>query len=130
MPHSIQILVAVALGGAVGASGRHLVSHAMLRLLGSDFPWGTLLVNVAGSFLMGALIEAAALKLNLTLEMRAFLVVGILGGFTTFSAFALDAVILFERGELLTSFLYVMASVTLSISALFVGLSITRGVLT
>ena len=73
MSHSIQVLIAVALGGAVGATGRHLMSGMMLRLLGSDFPWGTLLVNVSGSFLIGVLIEAAALKFNLSLEMRAFL---------------------------------------------------------
>lgn len=100
-----------------------------MRLLGTSFPWGTLVVNVLGSFLLGVLIEVAALKLSLTLEMRAFLAVGVLGGFTTFSSFALDAVTLFERGTLLLSFSYVMFSVVLSISALFAGLALMRVVL-
>jgi CrcB protein len=130
MPQSLNILVAVSLGGAVGAGARHLTSGLFLRLLGSSFPWGTLVVNVLGSFLMGVLIELAALKLNLTLEARAFLAVGVLGGFTTFSSFALDAVTLFERGALMSSFVYILASVILAISALFLGLAFTRGILT
>lgn len=130
MPQALQITLAVALGGAIGAAGRHLVSSWAIRLFGLNFPWGTLIVNVAGSFLMGVLIEAAALRLNLTMEARAFLAVGILGGFTTFSTFALDAVTLFERGQLVPSFLYVVSSVVLAIGALFVGLALTRLVLT
>ncbi len=130
MPQALQITLAVALGGAVGAASRHLVSTWMIRLMGLGFPWGTLLVNVLGSFLMGVLIEAAALKLNLSLEARAFLAVGVLGGFTTFSTFALDAITLFERGQLLPSFLYIVSSVVLAIAALFAGLAIMRAVLT
>ena len=80
----------VALGGALGASGRYLTGVWAVRLLGHGFPYGTLIVNVFGCFLMGALVEAAALKLSLSQEMRAFLTTGVLGGFTTFSAFALD----------------------------------------
>lgn len=129
MAHSLQVLLAVALGGALGASGRHLVSRLMLHWFGSAFPWGTFTVNVAGSFLMGVLIETAALKLDLSNEMRAFLFVGILGGFTTFSSFALDAVTLFERGALMPSFLYVAGSVVLSLAGLFAGLSLMRWVL-
>ena len=130
MTHSFQVLLAVAFGGAIGASGRHLVSRAMVHLLGTGFPWGTLLVNVLGSFLMGVLIEAGALKLNLSNEARALIFVGILGGFTTFSTFALDAVTLYERGSLGLSFLYVLGSVTLAVSGLFAGLISMRWVLT
>jgi fluoride exporter len=130
MTHSLQVLLAVALGGALGASGRHLVSRAMVHLLGSGFPWGTLLVNVMGSILMGGLIELAALRLSLSIEMRAFLFVGILGGFTTFSTFALDAVSLYERGSLGPAFFYVLGSVTLAICGLFLGLAFMRWVLT
>ena len=130
MAHSLQVLLAVALGGALGASGRHLVSRGMVHLLGAGFPWGTLLVNVLGSFLMGVLIEMAALRLELSNEMRAFLFVGVLGGFTTFSTFALDTVSLYERGDLMASFLYVLGSVTLSVAGLFAGLAIMRSVLT
>lgn len=129
MAHSFQVLLAVALGGALGASGRHLMSRLMVHLLGTSFPWGTLLVNVLGSFLMGVLIEAAALRLDLSNEMRAFIFVGILGGFTTFSSFALDAVTLYERGALLPSFLYIMGSVTLAIGGLFAGLALMRWIL-
>lgn len=130
MTHSVQVLLAVALGGAVGASGRHLVSRAMVHLLGPGFPWGTLLVNVLGSLLMGVLIELAAQRLDLSNEMRAFLFVGILGGFTTFSTFALDAVTLYERGALGPAFVYVLGSVTLAICGLFMGLALMRWVLT
>lgn len=129
MAQSLQVLLAVALGGALGASGRHLVSRGMVHLLGTSFPWGTLVVNVVGCFLMGVLIESAALKLNLTNEMRAFLFVGLLGGFTTFSAFSLDAVTLVERGALMPAFLYILSSVTLSVLGLFAGLSLMRWVL-
>lgn len=130
MTHSLHMILAVAAGGALGASGRYLTSGFFLRLMGTGFPWGTLVVNIAGSFLMGVIIELAALRLNLTLEWRAFLVVGVLGGYTTFSAFTLDAVNLFERGELGMSFFYVLASVVLSITALFGGLALMRAVLT
>ena len=86
------MLLAVAFGGAVGAAGRHLVSGQIMRWAGGGFPWGTLTVNVLGSFLLGVLVEYLVLRWSATQEMRGFLVVGLLGGFTTFSAFSLDAV--------------------------------------
>lgn len=88
------------------------------------------MVNVLGSLAMGMLIELAALKLSMSLEMRAFVFVGLLGGFTTFSTFSLDAVTLFERGDVLPAFFYVLGSVIASISGLFLGLYIIRQVLT
>ena len=119
----------VALGGALGASGRYAAGVWATRLLGHGFPYGTLFVNVAGCFLMGALVEAAALKFSMSQEMRAFLTTGVLGGFTTFSAFALDFVVLYERKLAGTAALYLGASVVLSILALFAGLWLVRMIL-
>lgn len=130
MHSSLGITLAIAAGGALGAVGRHLVSRASVHLLGTGFPWGTVMVNVLGSFAMGALIELAALKLSMSLEMRAFIFVGLLGGFTTFSTFSLDAVTLFERGAVMPAFLYVLGSVVASVSGLFLGLYLIRQVLT
>lgn len=119
----------VALGGALGASGRYLTGVWAARLLGHGFPYGTLIVNVVGCFLMGAIVEAAALKWSLSQEMRAFLTTGVLGGFTTFSAFALDLAVLYERKATGLATLYLGASVFLSIAALFAGLWLVRAVL-
>ncbi len=119
----------VALGGAVGAACRHLVNLAALKLLGPAFPAGTLAVNVLGSLLMGFLAGWLALKYEGGGQaLRLFLATGILGGFTTFSAFSLDAVLLWERGDVLASVAYVLASVVLSIAALLLGLVIMRAV--
>ena len=90
---------AVVAGGAIGAGLRHLVNIGAIRLLGIGFPWGTLTVNIAGSFLMGLLIEALALRYSGSLELRAFLATGLLGGLTTFSAFSLDFAIQLQRGD-------------------------------
>ena len=87
----------VALGGAIGSAARYGVNVISGRLLGDAFPWHTLTVNVLGCFIMGLLVELMALKLNVGNEMRAFLTTGILGGFTTFSAFSLDFALLAER---------------------------------
>lgn len=122
----MKMLIAVALGGALGAVARYKVSGLMVALMGHGFPWGTLVVNVLGSFLMGVLVEFGALKLNLSQEMRALLAVGFLGAFTTFSTFALDVSVLTGRGETLHAGGYIAASVALSILALFGGLWIVR----
>lgn len=118
----------VALGGAIGASTRYFIGTQTLRLMGSGFPWGTLCVNVLGSFIMGVLVELMALKLNVSEDVRHFLFTGILGGFTTFSAFSLDFVALTERKAHLLAWTYLSASVTLSILALFAGLWLVRAV--
>jgi len=119
----------VALGGAIGASARYGVGVQAAKLLGFGFPWGTLIVNVAGSFAMGLLIELTALKFNVSQDMRAFLTIGILGGFTTFSAFSVEFSLLVERKEILLACLYAAGSFGLSIAALFVGLWLMRAVL-
>ena len=122
----MKTLLFVAAGGAIGASARYLVGVGSGRLLGYGFPWGTLTVNVLGCFIMGLLIEAMALRWSVSNEVRAFLTVGILGGFTTFSAFSADFALLFERDQYLAAGLYLAASVGLSIGALFLGLAIVR----
>ncbi len=116
----------VAAGGALGSAARHLVNVAAGRLLGPEFPWGTLAVNVAGSFVMGLLIALMALKMQVSQEVRAFLTTGVLGGFTTFSAFSLDFALLVERREAGLAALYVIASVGLSLAAIFAGLKLGR----
>lgn len=115
----------VAIGGALGASARYMTGIAMARLLGKGFPWGTLTVNVVGSFAMGALVVLLAhLGGN---RWAPFLMTGVLGGFTTFSAFSLDAVTLYERGQTGVAAGYVAVSVVASIAALFAGMSLARG---
>ena len=117
----------VALGGAIGAGGRHLVNLAALRAFGPAFPVGTLAVNVLGGLLMGLLAGYFALKYEGGGQgLRLFLATGILGGFTTFSAFSLDAVLLWERGAIGAAIFYVLASVVLSILALLLGLAMMR----
>ena len=125
----MKLMLFAAAGGAVGAAGRYLVGVAAVRLLGHGFPWGTLVVNIVGSLIMGALIEAVALRYSISNEMRTFLTTGILGGFTTFSAFSLDFAILIERKAHGLAALYLCASVALSIGALFAGLYLARSLL-
>ena len=117
----------VALGGALGASCRHLANLLALRLVGPGFPAGTLAVNVLGGFLMGILAGFLALRYQSGGQgIRLFLATGLLGGFTTFSAFSLDAVLLWQRGEMAAALGYVVASVALSILALIGGLAVAK----
>jgi CrcB protein len=121
-------LVLVAIGGAIGASLRHLVNLAALRLVGMTFPWGTMAINIAGSFAMGVFIELLARRFGASNEIRLFVATGILGGFTTFSAFSLDFAVLWERGAALPALAYVLVSVIGAILALFLGLWLVRSV--
>lgn len=116
----------VFLGAGLGGALRHGVNLGAVRLLGVSFPWGTLAVNVAGSFLMGVLVQWFALKADPGEPWRLFLTTGLLGGFTTFSAFSLDAALLFQRGETALALLYAAVSVAASIGALFLGLLLVR----
>ena len=125
----VKMLLAVAAGGAVGAVGRYLVVSAVGHIFGTGFPLGTIVVNVVGSFVLGALIEALALVWSPSPELRAMVVVGVLGAFTTFSTFSMDVVLLYERGALGQAALYIGASVVLSIGAFFLGLSLLRSAL-
>lgn len=121
----IQTLLTVALGGALGASGRYLVNITAPRLFGHGFPYATIIVNVAGSFLMGMLVVVLAHKSGT--RFAPFLLTGVLGGFTTFSAFSLDAARLWEAGQSATAAGYVVGSVVLALAALFAGMAFARG---
>lgn len=122
----MNAIFAVAVGGAIGATGRYLFNLQMLRLLGPNFPWGTFGVNVIGSFIMGLVAGLFALRLDLSPEMRSFITTGILGGFTTFSAFSLDAANMMERGQHALAAAYIGGSVALGLAGLFLGLWIAR----
>jgi CrcB protein len=120
-------LLQVALGGAIGASARYAAGVGIVRLVGHGaFPLGVITVNVVGSFLMGVFVVVAAHR-GLT-HLSPFVMTGILGGFTTFSAFSLEAVTLYERGDLSAAVLYVVASVVCSIFGLLFGLWLARGI--
>lgn len=121
-------ILLVFIGGGIGATLRHGVNVASAAWLGVNFPWGTMIVNVVGSFVIGALAAWLAFRGDAlwTQPLRLFLATGILGGFTTFSAFSLDFALLFERGEIAQSILYVVASVGLSLAAIFAGLAVVR----
>jgi len=116
----------VFLGGGIGAASRHGINLLVARALGTGFPYGTLFINIAGSLAMGLIAEFFALKAGLPQHWRLFLTTGILGGFTTFSAFSLEAALLYERGDLIGAAVYVVSSVVLAIGALFAGLAIVR----
>jgi CrcB protein len=116
----------VFLGAGLGGALRHGVNLGAARWIGPGIGHGTLIVNIVGSFVMGALAAYFAFKGEASQPWRLFLTTGILGGFTTFSAFSLDAALLYERGEIVNAALYIAASVVLSIAALFAGLLIVR----
>lgn len=119
----------VALGGAAGSMLRYATGLGATRLLGPGFPWGTLIVNVAGSFVIGLFVEAIARRFDASEPARLLLVTGFLGGFTTFSSFSLDAAALIERGQAGLALLYMGGSVILSLAAVFAGLALARVVL-
>jgi CrcB protein len=119
------VILSVGVGGGVGALLRYFVA-GWVQPAGSAFNWGIFAVNITGGLLMGMIVEASALKLNLTPEMRAFLTTGILGGYTTFSTFSLDSALLLQKGEYALAAFYIIGSVALSIAALFAGLWIVR----
>lgn len=121
----IQALL-VAVGGAIGSVLRYFVGRWALKLMGPAFPWGTLAVNVVGCFVIGVFAELIARKFNASTELRLLLITGFLGGFTTFSAFSLDAISLFEGGEAVAGGIYIVASVGLSMAAVIAGLAIMR----
>ena len=110
----------------MGALGRHFVNVGVATWIGLGIPWGTLVVNVVGSFAMGVLVHVMATTWTVTPEIRALLTVGGLGAFTTFSTFSLDAIVLYERGQVMFVAVYVLASVIGAIGALLVGLRLAR----
>ena len=116
----------VFLGGGLGAAFRHAVNVAFARWLGIGFPFATLFVNLTGSLAMGLLAGYFALKGEASQSFRLFLTTGILGGYTTFSAFSLDALLLWERNEVGLAALYVAASVTTALFGVWAGVAIMR----
>jgi len=120
-----QLLLVMA-GGALGSGARYGVGRAALAAFGPGYPWGTLAVNLLGGFAMG-LLAGLVSRLAFAEEWRLLLGVGLLGGFTTFSAFSLDMVNMIERGAPGTAAGYALLSVTGSVAALFAGLALTRG---
>jgi CrcB protein len=121
--------LSIAAGGALGSMARYATGVYVGRWLGNAFPWSTLLINIVGSFLIGAFAESFALRWDSSQMTRVFLVVGICGGYTTFSTFSLDIVTLINRGELLIAGLYIVASVALGVLALYGGLHAMRLIL-
>jgi CrcB protein len=118
----------VFLGGGIGACARHVVNLLVPRFVGLNFPWATFTVNVTGSLLMGLLAGFLAFRGGggLTQHARLFLATGVLGGYTTFSAFSLDTALLFERGATGEAVAYMLGSVALSVLGLFAGLWLVR----
>jgi CrcB protein len=123
------MLLYVALGSAIGGVSRYLLGGLVQRLLDTTFPAGTLLVNVTGSFLLGAIIRYALETPSLTPEVRGFLTIGFCGGYTTFSTFSYETMALLEDGEWARAGVYITASVILSLIATFLGLALARQVI-
>ena len=122
----MQLFLLASLGGALGAGARYLVNAACAQCMAPGFPWATFIVNVAGSFLMGVVVAALVPYMGGSVAWRTFLATGILGGFTTFSAFSLDVVDLMERQQTLPFLFYVIGSVVLSVAALIAGVAVVR----
>ena len=118
--------VLVFIGGGLGSTLRHTINMASARTLGTAFPWGTFLINITGSTVMGLIAGYLAFKGQASQPWRLFLMTGILGGYTTFSAFSLDTILLYQRGELGLAALYVILSVALSVGGLLAGLTLVR----
>ena len=130
MDSAMNAIFYVAMGGAIGASARHVLGHLTLRAFGPSFPYGTMMANVIGSLLMGLLVGFLAAKVSGGQNLRLFLGVGLLGGFTTFSAFSLDAMLMLEKKAYGTFMGYVGGSVILSLGALMAGLWLSRIIFT
>jgi CrcB protein len=122
-----MLYLIVFLGAGIGGALRHGVNVGAARLFGYGFPYGTLIVNIVGSFAMGLLAGSCAIRPGIGQHLRLFLTTGILGGFTTFSAFSLDTALLVERHAYGMAAGYMIGSVAASVSALFFGLALFRG---
>ena len=123
---SFHIIIAVALGGALGAVGRLLINHCISQFIGHGFPLGTIVINILGSFCLGGVMQLFSHTYPASPEIRAFCVIGILGAFTTFSTFSLDFVTLWERDQILLASLYLLASVCFGIIGFLAGAIITK----
>jgi fluoride exporter len=126
----MRLLVLATVGGGIGAGARYLMQAAMIRWLGAGFPWWTFAINILGSFLMGVVVVLVTARFGGSPEMRTFLATGILGGFTTFSAFSLDAANLVDTKQHAAAAFYMAGSVGFSILALYAGLALAKAILT
>jgi len=124
----MKTILAVAAGGALGAVARHLVGLAAIRYTAGGYPWGTLAVNILGGLAMGMLVAAFALTWSVSQETRAFLTVGLMGGFTTFSAFSLEMALFIEKHQYFMAFSYAVISVLFALGALLAGLWLVRSI--
>lgn len=122
----MQMVIAIAAGGAVGALARHYVAGAVTKFTGVGFPFGTMSVNIIGSLLMGFLITFFATRFSGPSELRGFLTVGLLGSFTTFSTYSLETVLLIERGDWQSAGIYAIGSLVLGVMALLLGMWLGR----
>ena len=127
---SAKILLSIAAGGALGAVGRYVMMSHVGSWLGTGFPYATMAVNIVGAFLLGTLVEVMALTWSPGEAVRAFLVVGVLGGFTTFSLFSMDLFNLISRGAAWHASLYMGGSVLLCVVGFYAGLAVFRQILT
>jgi len=123
---TLTAILAAAIGGALGSVVRYVLGFYFGKAFGVEFPWGTLFINITGSFLIGAFAESFALRWNVDLATRVFLITGICGGYTTFSAFSLEVVTLISRGAVAAAASYIASSVVLSIAALYAALFLMR----
>lgn len=116
----------VFLGGGLGSAGRHGVNLLAARLVGTQYPVGTFLINLLGSFAMGAVVEYFAARSGLAPQARLFLTTGVIGGFTTFSTFSLESAQLLDRGEPAAALVYIMGSAVLGVASLYLGMLAAR----
>ena len=126
---SMQAILLVFVGAGLGGVLRHVVNNAAARLLGNDFPYGIIFINVTGSFVMGLLVGWLAFRAGegWTRQAQLFVATGVLGGYTTFSTFSLDAFRLIERGQMGLAALYIGGSVVVGVAGLWAGLALVRG---
>jgi len=122
----MNLVLFIAAGGAIGAVGRYAVMTAVSHLLGAGYPYGTIMVNLIGSFLLGGLVESLKYCSAISNEIHVFLIVGVLGSFTTFSTFSMDVVVLMQRSEMFAAGLYILGSIVVSIGGLFLAMILFR----
>ena len=122
----MNLVLFIAAGGAIGAVGRYAVMTAVSHLLGAGYPYGTIMVNLIGSFVLGGLVESLKYFSAISNEIHVFLIVGVLGSFTTFSTFSMDVVVLMQRNEMFAAGLYILGSIVVSIGGLFLAMNLFR----
>ena len=122
----MNIVLFIAAGGAIGAIGRYAVMTAVSHQFGAGYPYGTIIVNLIGSFILGGLVESLKYFSTISNELHVFLIVGVLGSFTTFSTFSMDVVVLMQRNEMFAAGFYILGSVFVSIGGLFLAMVLFR----